>query len=180
MKIWRRLSRWLGIREQMTNIVAGHKAPDFSLSSIDGKEYSLSAMLQRGPVLAVFFKISCPVCQFTAPFLERLYMRYGGEKVSFLGISQDNARDSKEFANEYGLTFPIVLDAPPYPVSNNYGLSSVPTIFLIEPDGTVKFSAMGFIKSDLEGIARQFSEVQKIAAAPLFLSTESVPANRPG
>ena len=84
----------------MTTIVAGQTAPDFSLKSIDGTEYSLKKLLERGPVLVSFFKVSCPVCQFTFPFLERLYKRYGSEEITFLGISQDNPKASKEFADE--------------------------------------------------------------------------------
>ena len=70
----------------MTHIVAGNKAPGFSLKSLDNKEYSLNTLLERGPVVAAFFKISCPVCQFTFPFLERLYKQYGDDRATFLGI----------------------------------------------------------------------------------------------
>ncbi len=69
----------------MTHIVAGNIAPGFSLKALDNKQYSLNTLLERGPVVAAFFKISCPVCQFTFPFLERLYKRYGGDGVTFLG-----------------------------------------------------------------------------------------------
>ena len=142
----------------MTTIVAGQTAPDFSLKSIDGTEYSLARLLERGPVFASFFKVSCPVCQFTFPFLERLYKRYGSKDVTFLGISQDNARATKEFADEYGVTFPIVLDAEGYPASNAYGLTNVPTSFLIDTDGSVKIASMGFNKKDLEAVAAELSE----------------------
>ena len=56
----------------MTTIVAGHVAPGFTLKSLDGKEYELTKLLEKGPVVAAFFKISCPVCQFTLPYLQRL------------------------------------------------------------------------------------------------------------
>jgi peroxiredoxin len=180
MGILRRLSRWIGSEEHMTNIVAGQTAPHFSLKSIDGKELSLNALLKRGPVLAAFFKVSCPVCQFTFPFLERLHKRFGKDEVPFLGISQDNARDSKEFADEYGVTFPILLDAAGYPVSNAYGLTNVPTIFLIDTDGAVKLTCGGFNKKDLEALAAELSERRKLPPAALFRPDESVPANRPG
>jgi cytochrome c biogenesis protein CcmG/thiol:disulfide interchange protein DsbE len=164
----------------MTNIVAGGTAPGFSLKGLDGKEYSLGKLLQRGPVVAAFFKVSCPVCQFTFPFLERLYKRYGSDAVSFLGISQDEATDTKDFARKFGVTFPIVLDEKGYPVSNAYSLTSVPTIFLIEPDGEVRVSGMGFGKSDLEAIAKDLAERRKIALTPLFAANENVPAHKPG
>jgi peroxiredoxin len=182
MGILRRLSRWIGTEGTMTNIVAGNTAPGFSLKGLDGKELSLASSLQRGPVVAAFFKVSCPVCQFTFPFVERMYKRYGGDSVTFLGISQDDARDTKDFAKEFGVTFPMFLDEKQkgYPASNAYGLTSVPTIFLIETDGAVKISCMGFDKKDLESIAGELAERKKMTAAALFRANESVPAHKPG
>ena len=164
----------------MTNIAAGQKAPEFSLKSLDGKEYSLKALLEQGPVVVAFFKVSCPVCQFTFPFLERLHQRYGSDGVTFLGVSQNDAGDSKKFAQQYGVSFPTLLDAKGYPASNAYGLTNVPTIFLIDPDGSVKVSSMGFAKADLETIANTLADRKKISRAPLFLASESVPAYKPG
>jgi peroxiredoxin len=180
MGILQRLSRWAGSSKKMTTIVAGQTAPDFSVKSIDGTEYSLPKLLERGPVFISFFKVSCPVCQFTFPFLERLYKRYGGKDVTFLGISQDNARATKEFADEYGVTFPMPLDTEGYPVSNAYGLTNVPTSFLIETDASVKIASMGFNKKDLEAVAAELSERNKIPLSALFRPDESVPTNRPG
>ena len=165
----------------MTNIVAGNVAPEFSLKALDNKEYSLNKLMERGPVVAAFFKISCPVCQFTFPFLERLHKRYGGPGVTFLGISQDDMSDSKEFAREYGVMFPILIDDENgYVVSNAYGLTSVPTIFLIETNGKVKVSSAGFDKKDLETIAASLAERRKMARKPLFRADEVIPENKPG
>lgn len=165
----------------MTHLVAGNMAPGFSLKGLDGKEYSLGALMERGPVVAAFFKSSCPVCQFTFPFLERLYKRYGGEGVTFLGISQDDARATAKFATEYGVTFPMVIDDENgYVVSNAYGLTNVPTVFLVNPDGSIEVGFNGFDKRDLETIAGKLAERKKMALAPLFRSDEVVPANKPG
>jgi peroxiredoxin len=166
----------------MTHVNAGQAAPEFSLKGIDGKVYSLEELRRKGPVLAAFFKISCPVCQFTFPFLQRLYERYGNDDVTFLGISQDDAKASAGFAKQYGITFPIALDEKEkgYPASNAYGLTNVPTIFLIDANGKVIISSMGFVKNDFERIAAQLAERRKIAPAALFRANESVPANRPG
>jgi peroxiredoxin len=182
MAILQRTLRWLGAKKNMTHIVAGNMAPEFFLKALDGKEYSLRVLMQQGPVVAAFFKVSCPVCQFTFPFLERLFKRYGGDGVTFLGISQDDARDTKDFAKEFGVTFPMLLDEEQkgYPVSNAYGLTSVPTIFLVESDGTVKISCMGFDKNDLESIAAALAEHKRIMPAALFRLDESVPVHKPG
>ena len=164
----------------MTNIAVGRVAPGFNLKSLDGKEYELGQLLERGAVVVAFFKISCPVCQFTLPYLQRIAERYSGDSATVIAVSQDDARGTKEFNREYGVTFPTLLDEPGYPVSNAYGLSMVPTIFLIEPDGKVKVSCMGFDKGDLEQIAAELSVRRKIAAAPLFRPDEVIPAQKPG
>src|SRR5712664_608715 len=181
MGILRRLRRWMGTDQPMTHIVSGNTAPGFSLQSLDGKEYSLNDLLRRGPVVAAFFKVSCPVCQFTFPFLERLHKRYGGDGVTFLGISQDDARDTKDFAKEFSVTFPMLLDDEnAYVVSNAYGLTNVPTIFLIDSDGAVKVTSMGFDKKDLEAIAAELAQRHHMMLAPLFRPDEIVPINKPG
>jgi peroxiredoxin len=164
----------------MTNIAAGGIAPGFNLKTLDGQEVSLTKTLGRGPAVVAFFKVSCPVCQFTFPFLERLYKSYGSYHVAFLGISQDSAADSKDFARKYGITFPILIDEKGYPVSNGYNLTTVPTVFLIDTDGTVKVSCMGFGRPELEEIAKELAERRKIPLAPLFTPSENVPAHKPG
>jgi peroxiredoxin len=164
----------------LTTIAVGQAAPGFTLQSLDGKEYALGKLLEKGPVAVAFFKISCPVCQFTLPYLQRLAERYAGDSATVIAVSQDDSRGTKEFNREYGLTFPTLLDDAGYPVSNAYGLSMVPTIFLIEPDGKVKVSCMGFDKGDLEKIAAELSQRCKTASVPLFRPDEVVPAQKPG
>jgi len=180
MAILKWLSRLFGLEAPLTHIESGHTAPGFSLKALDGKEYSLQKLLERGPTVVAFFKISCPVCQFTFPFLQRLHERYAGESATVIGVSQDDARDTKEFNREYGVTFPTLLDTEGYTASNAYGLTNVPTIFLIAPDGKVQVSCMGFSKDDLEKIASELSQHKKLQAAPLFRTTEIVPAYKPG
>src|SRR5262245_37147674 len=180
MSILRSLTRWLGAHEGMTHIVAGNPAPNFSLKSLDNKEFSLAHALKKGPVVLAFFKVSCPICKFTFPFLERLHDRYKSDSITFLGISQDNASATRDFAQSFGVTFPLLLDDASYTVSNAYGLSMVPTAFLVEPDGSVKISSMGFVKADLESIADSLADRQNLTRTPVFLKTESIPANKPG
>src|SRR6266436_3016146 len=111
----------------MAALTAGTSAPDFKLQTMDGKQFSLQDALTRGPVLAAFFKISCPVCQYAFPFLERIYKAYGAKGVSIVGISQNDRKGTAAFNKEYGITFPALLDDTDfYPVSNAYGLTNVP------------------------------------------------------
>jgi peroxiredoxin len=174
------ISRVLHTDGEMTHVNPGNVAPAFSSKDSNGKSYSLPSLLETGPVVAAFFKVSCPVCQFTFPFLERLFKRYGKDRVTFLGISQDDAKATKKFADEYGATFPMALDEKGYPASNAYGLTSVPTIFLIDTDGTIKIVCMGFEKKGLEDIGSFLAERQKLPTATLFLPNEKIPEHKHG
>ena len=48
-------------------------APQFDLPGLAGDRTSLPDLLVSGPVLLAFFKVTCPTCQLTFPFLERLH-----------------------------------------------------------------------------------------------------------
>jgi len=164
----------------MSKIQAGQVAPVFALPGMDGQEHALANALKKGPVLAAFFKISCPVCQFTFPFLERMYESYGGDKVSFWGISQDNASDTKEFLAEYGVKFQTLLDSDGYKVSKLYGLTNVPTLFLIQPDGKVQTACVGFAKNEIETMAAQMAAASGKPPQAVFRPGEQIPEYRPG
>ena len=161
-------------------IQAGDKAPLFDLRDAAGNEYSLAEELRKGPVIAAFFKISCPVCQFTFPFLERLFKMYGANVATFLAISQDDALDTREFCVEYGVTFPALLDDESFTASNLYGITNVPSIFLIGSDGIVKVTALGFDKTNLETISSELATITKRPSSALFRPGEVVPSFKPG
>ena len=164
----------------MTKVLAGHTAPAFTLHDTQGKKISLADALAKGPVVAAFFKVSCPVCQFTFPFLERIHKAHAGDAVSFFGISQDDAADTKEFHAEYGITFESLVDDEGYPVSNAYGLTNVPTVFLIASDGKVKVSSVGFSKADLEKLSKELAATFKKTPAAVFRAGEAIPDYKPG
>jgi peroxiredoxin len=161
-------------------VTVGKIAPPFELASMDGKTYSLKDALSQGPVLAAFFKVSCPTCQYTFPFLERLYQQFRAQTVQFLGISQDTARDSQRFAKTHGVTFPILIDEEPYEISQEYGLEYVPTLLLIAPDGHVQISGDGFSKADLLEIQKHLAKHFSVTPPPLFLPGEKIPEYKPG
>lgn len=164
----------------MAHLESGAVAPKFTLKTYTGTQYQLSSLLEKGPVVLAFFKVSCPVCQFTFPFLQRMHERFSKNTAGVIGVSQDDARDTKDFCQEYGVKFPILLDDSGYPVSNAYGLTNVPTILLIEPDGKIKLECMGFDKAGLENITAELETQAKISAAPLFRPDEVIPAYKPG
>ena len=165
----------------MGALSTGKAAPDFSLRSLEGNQFSLQEALARGPVVVAFFKISCPICQYAFPFLERLFNAYGNKHVTLVGISQNNARDTNAFNSEFGITFPTLLDdTQSYPVSNAYGLTNVPTIFWIAQDGTIEISSVGWIRADVEAIGRRMAEAAAAKPLPLFKPGEQIADFRAG
>ena len=141
----------MGTKHKLIALEAGARSPQFQLPRLEGGETSLAEITAAGPALLAFFKISCPVCQLAFPFFERLHQP---GKLPVYGISQNNARDTRDFAKRYGVTFPILLDleSTGFPVSNAYGLTNVPTLFLVEPGGSIAQTIHGWDKKKLAAL----------------------------
>jgi peroxiredoxin len=164
----------------MPTLSAGKTAPAFQLTATSGKPVSLQEVLGQGPVLLAFFKVACPTCQFTFPFLERLHQQLHAHGAQILGIVQDSAQDAKRFATTYGVTFPIVVDDPPYKVSRAYSLSVVPSLFLVKPDSRIENASEGFSRADLVAIQKSLGGMLSATPPALFLPTERIPEYKPG
>ena len=165
----------------MPALETGLRAPEINLSFLDGSKFSLSQALARGPVVAVFFKVSCPVCQLAFPYLERIFKAYSkGGKFTLVGISQDNAKDTLAFNREFGVTFPTLLDEKKYPVSNAYGLTNVPTIFVISPQGEIESTTVGWSRTAIQDLNQQLAGLSNASAVQLFQPGDGVPEFKPG
>ena len=165
----------------MPTLSAGVPAPDFTLLTAEGHQISLHDALQKGPVILAFFKVSCPVCQYAFPFFERMYQANRGANVSFIGISQDNAKKTQTFLKEFGVTFPVVLDDPKdYAVSNAYGLTNVPTLFYIAQSGEIEIASVSWSKADVEAVNQKLAENRRQSAPTLWHKGEDVREFRPG
>ena len=165
----------------MAALTAGTKAPDFELKAMDGKRFVLSEELAQGPVVLAFFKVSCPVCQYAFPFLERLERAYSHHSVRIVGVSQNDTKQTAAFTKEFGVTFPVLLDdMDTYPVSNAYGLTNVPTVFWIAQDGGIEISSVGWVKADFAEVNGKMAEARKVPSASLFMPGEDVRDFRAG
>jgi cytochrome c biogenesis protein CcmG/thiol:disulfide interchange protein DsbE len=122
----------------------GFSAPDFSLQTPGGETYTL-ADLRGKPVLINLWTSWCPPCRAEMPALERVYKEYRDQGFEILAVnstSQDNQQDAVSFAEELGLTFPILLD-PTGEISHLYQLSSLPTSFFVGKDGVIREVVVG-------------------------------------
>jgi peroxiredoxin len=115
------------------------------------------------------------------PYLERIYKAYGKSgKLTFVGVSQDNAADTVAFNKRFGVTFPVLLEEKGYAVSNAYKLTNVPTIFLISPAGEIDFSSVSWSKSEMLELSRKLAQINGMPEATIFQPRESVPEYKPG
>ena len=131
----------------------GQSVPSCLLKDLEGQAHPLMELAADESVLLALFKVSCPVCQLALPFLERISQ--GGLKV--VAISQDTASATERFRKTLGLTFPILVDPEEdgYPASNAFGITHVPSLFLVEAGGVISSSGSGFRKSMFEELGRR-------------------------
>src|SRR5207244_9837181 len=97
-------------KKQRTMLGEGSNAPDFELQDLSGARRSLSDISAGKPVLLAFYKVSCPTCQFTLPFLERIHGGRTNRDIEMYAISQDDAESTRDFDQEFGISMPTLLD----------------------------------------------------------------------
>ena len=165
----------------MEHLSVGTSAPDFELKTADGTPIRLSTALEDGSVVLAFYKSSCPTCRFTFPFVQQLFDGFGPDKrPTVLGISQDEADETVQFADEAGVRFPILIDEHPYTVSSAYELHFVPTLFLVDTDQLVRAADYGFSKSALSEIANYLARELAESPPTIFADGDGLPETRPG
>ena len=136
---------------------AGAPAPEFSLQSLDGRMVSLNDF--RGKSVVVnFWATWCPPCRSEMPDMEQI-ARERADDVVVLAVNVQEAREPvRRFVDQYGLTFPIVLDTSG-DVTQSFGVQSLPTSFFVDREGRVAAFNMGALNKS--AIARKLELVPK-------------------
>jgi len=122
----------------------GKDAPDFSVVDIEGKAHKLSDYRGRNAVV-VFWATWCPACNLEIPHLIELRKMLAEDKLAILSISNEEPEHLKHFAESKGINYTITSlgDSPlPEPFAN---VTSIPTSFFIDPEGKIKFAAVGVV-----------------------------------
>jgi|SRR6478672_12230574 len=165
----------MAAHRQQQMLESGARAPDFQLKDLDSRMRSLRDLVAARPALIAFFKTTCPVCQLTLPFLDRIHRGQAEPVMSIYGVSQDDAETTTEFNQEFGVSFPTLLDTADtnYPASNAYRISHVPSVFLVERDGTISWTMEGFDKQALENLGAK-------AGVQTFTPRDQVPRFKAG
>jgi cytochrome c biogenesis protein CcmG, thiol:disulfide interchange protein DsbE len=142
----------------------GFLAPDFTLDLLGGEQVQLSDL--RGKVVMVNLWASwCPPCRAEMPAIENVYRTYKDKGFEVLAINityQDGEAEAAAFAQDYGLTFPILLDRTGA-VSNRYLLRAMPSTFFIDRQGVIRSVVIGgpmseaVIQSKVEELLKETS-----------------------
>jgi len=133
-----------------------------------------------GETLYVFFKTTCPTCELTWPYLDRIRRAGDGGSFRVLGVSQDAPAPTRAFGERLGARLETAYDGEPWPSSEALGLTTVPTFVRVGPDGVVAETVEGFDRARLEGFARRAAEGAGREHAPLFRPDDTAPQVKPG
>ena len=117
-------------------VKVGSQAPDFVLTDLNGENHKLSNLKGKG-VFLNFWGTWCEPCKREMPYMQNQYDHYKdlGVEVLAVNIAESNLA-VQNFADTYGLSFPIVLDKDRQ-VLDAYGVVPLPTTFLIDKNGKV-------------------------------------------
>jgi peroxiredoxin len=147
----------MGAAGQNEMLRAGQHAPEIRLDRLNraAGTAQLVDLVRDGPALLAFFKSSCPVCQMTLPFLERIHRDRAPGSLAIYGVSQDDAETTREFCAQFRITFPMLLDDEDggYAASNAFGISHVPSLFVVERGGTIGWALEGFNRREFLAMA---------------------------
>lgn len=123
-------------------------APDFTLLTIDGKDFHLSDYKGR-PVLINFFASWCLPCREEMPILEKIVHEYSPKGVVFLGVAVDDTEAKmKDFIARYSVTFPVGLDKTAA-IQKSFGIYGIPTTYFIDKQGVINYSHSGSVTEEL-------------------------------
>lgn len=124
-----------------------YPAPELTLSDLAGTSVSLADY--RGQVVLVnLWATWCPPCKEEMPTLEAFYRKYQSQGFVIVAINDgDPTEDVIQFAQEYGLTFPVWLDPTYIATEQAFKTLSLPSSFVIDREGTIVLSWVGGINA---------------------------------
>lgn len=155
---------WL-TRDHFQPAVTGDMAPAFQVERLEGGTVRLADYAGQVILLNVW-ATWCAPCRREMPSMERLHQRYRGRGFQVLAVSVDDPVGGKtvrsmvrQFVDEYGLSFPVLLDPGGERVELVYGVPALPTTFLIDRDGRIRQRVVGGAEWDSAPYSRMVEQL---------------------
>lgn len=133
-----------------------------------------------GETLYVVFKTTCPTCEFTWPYLERLRQSAGPKGLRIVAVSQDPPDKAAAFNARLGSRVETAFDLQPWTASNRLGVDTVPSFFRVTADGKLAETVIGFSRDGMEGLAERAAAAAGKPYQKLFRPGEPVPSTKAG
>ena len=147
-----------GCSKEEKGVVFG-KAPDFSLKNLEGEEIALSKL--RGKVVLLdFWATWCGPCRESIPHLIDLYKTYQPKGFTIIGMSVDKENEEaalRRFVKSMDIPYSVVLS--PESLARQYGISGIPTTFLIDREGKILEKIVGFNGTIAKHLTTRISEL---------------------
>jgi cytochrome c biogenesis protein CcmG, thiol:disulfide interchange protein DsbE len=152
----------------------GKAAPDLSIQSLDGKRHISLSELSGKVVIVDFWATWCKPCRKSFPNLEEV-AKTNADKVEVIAISVDDTKDGiAAFVKETGVTFPIAWDEG-HAIADRWGMGTMPTTFVIDPSGVVRYRHDGFRDDEPAKIAKELKELEPAMAVAHAERVEAKP-----
>jgi len=138
----------------------GTSAPDFSLMDVNGKLVTLRQL--RGKVVFLdFWAPWCDPCREEFPALDALYKKYSKDGLEVIGIDIDSSEKfAAKFLEKVPVAFSVLMDKKGN-VRREYNFRTLPTAFIIDKDGVIRYVHMGFGKEFLQMYEKEIKELLK-------------------
>jgi peroxiredoxin len=120
----------------------GAPAPEFTLSTVDGKTFSLTdAARSHKAVVVMFIATKCPYSNAYNDRMRDMAAAYAKQGILFAGINSNKSEPADEVvahARQHGLAFPLMKD-PNNKVADLYDARHTPEIFVVDPEGKLRY-----------------------------------------
>jgi peroxiredoxin len=150
-------------------LVTGDRAPSLQLPDAATGE-SVTDPWREGPVVLAFFKTTCPVCQMAAPKVQAL----AEAGVRVVAVGEDPPPAIQAYAEREGQKVTTLSEPAPYPASDAFGIDTVPTLFRVDEDGTVRDAVVSWDRAEWNRFA------EAAGGAAVSEEGDGLPAFRPG
>jgi hypothetical protein len=148
--------------------------PKVSLPDLNGTSRPVLEARAGSWNLVTIGHSDCGTTRLVVPYLKRMHERRG-QGSSVVLVLQDDAASARALLAGAEADMPVRLEPDPYPLARELGLTTVPTLFLVDPAGVVERAAEGFQRAAFEEMA-----VRLGVSGPLFTAGDAAPALRPG